>query len=447
MSLLGGVYVATALNHSAIPQAKLDISNKTRSNPLRWKGQFSPQLVQALLDAYAATDTVVFDPFLGSGTVLLEAGLSGLTASGTEINPAAVALARIYRFINIPPDLRRAHLNAVSALLEGEFSSALPLFQYVAGHNGQHQDSKAIKSQLPALAAALGKPPQRWLLETLITLLDFYQSDISVTTLFSTWNKIKGLTLTLPFSKNRLSVFHADARRSPLPDASVDLVVTSPPYINVFNYHQQYRASMEALNWNLLDVAKSEIGSNRKHRGNRFLTVIQFCLDISQTFKELIRVCRPNARMIFVVGRESTVRGTAFFNGEIVTEVAHRALGFELALKQERVFRNRFGKDIFEDILHFFAPNNAPDEAFLDIARLAAGDVLAAAYSTACDEEVKNDIKLALEKIDQVYPSPLLDLKNASNPKTFETFSRFAEHIHKLLNDDAEDDVLSRGYF
>ena len=110
------------------------------------------------------------------------------------------------------------------------------------------------------------------------------------------------------------------------------------------------------------------------------------------------------------------VRGTAFFNGEIVTEVAHRALGFNLALKQERVFRNRFGKNIFEDILHFFIPEDAPDEAFLEIARLVANDVLTAAYSTGHDE-ARYDIKLALEKIDQVYPSPLLDPENVYNPK------------------------------
>jgi len=207
MYLLDGVYVETALNHSAIPQTKLDISNKTRSNPLRWKGQFSPQLVQTILDEYAATDTVVFDPFLGSGTVLLEAGLSGFAASGTEINPAAVALARNYQFINIPPALRRVHLNALSSLLEVEFSQALPLFQYAAGQNGQHQDAKAIKSRLPALLTTLAQPPQRWLLEALITLLDFYKADISVTKLFSAWNKLKGLVLTLPFSKNPLSVF------------------------------------------------------------------------------------------------------------------------------------------------------------------------------------------------------------------------------------------------
>ena len=47
----------------------------------------------------------------------------------------------------------------------------------------------------------------------------------------------------------------------------------------MFNYHQKYRRSVEALDCNILAIARSEIGSNRQNRGNRFLTVIQYCLD------------------------------------------------------------------------------------------------------------------------------------------------------------------------
>lgn len=371
MSLLTGIYAETPLNTSEIPQADLDIV-KSRSNPLRWNGQFSPQLVQVLLNTYATPGSFLFDPFLGSGTVLLEAGLAGLSASGTEINPAAVTLARTYRFINVPVELRRFHLKEISQLLQREFLQALPLFQD-PGQKPDRQDPEAIKSRLVELLLAVEERLQIQLLETLIALLDFYQPNLSADKVFTVWKKLTRLVLELPFSQQPIKVFHVDARKTPLPDSSVDLVLTSPPYINVFNYHQQYRASMEALSWNLLRVAKSEIGSNRKHRGNRFLTVVQFCLDIAQTFNEMVRVCRSDGRLIFVVGRESMVRGTRFFNGEIVAEVAHRAMGFDLILRQERVFLNRFGQSIFEDILHFSPPANDPGTLFLGPARKVPG--------------------------------------------------------------------------
>jgi hypothetical protein len=213
----------------------------------------------------------------------------------------------------------------------------------------------------------------------------------------------------LPFSEQPVEVYHTDARQTLLADCSVDLVITSPPYINVFNYHQQYRASAEALNWDLLKVAKSEIGSNRKHRSNRFLTVIQYRLDMAQILGELARVCRPGARVILVVGRESMVHGTRFFNGEIVSEIAHRALGFDLALRQERVFTNRYGQSIFEDILHFRpSATGTMGASLLTLARDVARDVLEAACSPA-PADVEGDLGLALASLDTVQPSPLFN--------------------------------------
>ena len=111
------IYARTALDRLEVSQAALNIEKKCRSNPLPWRGQFSPQLVQVLLNKYADRNTVVLDPFVGSGTVLLEAGRAGLEAFGTEVNPAAVTLARTYRFINVPVEFRQSCLDEVSALL------------------------------------------------------------------------------------------------------------------------------------------------------------------------------------------------------------------------------------------------------------------------------------------------------------------------------------------
>jgi hypothetical protein len=136
--------------------------------------------------------------------------------------------------------------------------------------------------------------------------------------------------------------------------------VTSPPYINVFNYHQHYRRSVESLGFDLLKVAKSEIGSNRKHRQNRFLTVIQYCLDMAAVLHELHRVCRPQTRLVVVLGRESKVRKTPFYNSEIVARLAVMSCGCNLLTRQERVFQNRFGELIYDEILQFSFPMPPP---------------------------------------------------------------------------------------
>jgi hypothetical protein len=159
-------------------------------------------------------------------------------------------------------------------------------------------------------------------------------------------------------------------------------------------------------------VAKSEFGSNRKNRGNRFLTVIQYCLDIAETFQELNRICKKGARIIFVVGRESSVRGVRFYNGEIVANVGSMVLDEHLLLRQERSFKNRFGEIIFEDILHF--KNNKINSCSDKVIRKLCRKILTDALKRAPDTSVE-DINEALELVDMVQPSPFFNSEDKEN--------------------------------
>ncbi len=395
------VYSDVPLDKLEISQTLLNIENKYRSNPFVWNGQFSPQFVEAVLKKYTIPQTAVLDPFVGSGTVLLEAGRLGLKAHGAEINPAAIALAQTYLFINQTIETRRTILATVSQSLKNVIPD-FALHQLTA-------DLSLKQTLLNLLHSTLNRLEYQ-LLETLITLIDFQQPAV-----FATWDKLNQHILHLPYSTASISLYHTDARKIPLADNTIDFVLTSPPYINVFNYHQQYRAASEALNWDLLKIAKSEIGSNRKNRGNRFLTVIQFCLDIALTFAELARVCKPTARIIFVVGRESNVRNTKFYNGQIVAEIGVKSLGFELKLRQERMFTNRYGNNIVEDILHFTPAQTQPNN-YLDIAKELGILALREAQKT-CEEGSLSDLRTAIQRAATVMPSPhfkLHDIGNAS---------------------------------
>lgn len=241
-----------------------------------------------------------------------------------------------------------------------------------------------------------------------IVLLDFRKDELTRAKVLSVSRVVHNFVQKLPFPDSPVTVFNSDARKVPLENSVIDLAITSPPYINVFNYHQQYRASAEALDWKLLEVAKSEFGSNRKHRSNRFLTVIQYCLDMAAALQELIRVCNPEGRMILVVGRESNVRGTPFYNSELVAEIADRTFGLSLELRQERTFTNRYGKEIKEDILHLSNRNKDAPTMNFEEARCVAVDALSAALLVAADK-VKADIEDVLWKAGQVEPSPLYD--------------------------------------
>jgi hypothetical protein len=283
-------------------------------------------------------------------------------------------------------------------------------------------DPAACHDALVESAFSTQSASQRILLEALIVLVDFQRVRAGEPLIANVWRKLKFVIQNLPYSEKNLKVFNCDARALPIEDRSVELVITSPPYINVFNYHQQYRASAEGLGWNLLTVAKSEIGSNRKHRANRFLTVIQYCLDITIVLCELSRVCKPSARVVFVVGRESRVRGVPFFNGELAARLATGSTDLRLSHRQERVFKNRFGENIVEDILHLTRRRSSKTSDLFGTsdARAIAKTVLERALQGA-EGEVAADIEEAIASVPNVEPSPMYTSQDARTDKLGDT--------------------------
>ncbi len=390
-------FAGVSLDTTTIPQDRLNIVNKARSNLFPWNGQFTPQLIETLLQSYAPAGSFVLDPFVGSGTVLYEAGRLGHAAFGSEVNPAAFKMAEVYRFINVDLSTRKKLVDEVDDLIHGSLPTENSLFSV-----GKQRTDVSLQRTLSKTACIAEAPLAKTLLEALVVLLNYDDSPLESRGVLRMWKKLRNTALCLPFSNSAIDLANCDARTLPLAEGSVDFVVTSPPYINVFNYHQHYRRSVESLGWDLLEVARSEIGSNRKHRQNRFLTVTQYCLDMASMFGELRRVCSPHAHVSIVVGRESNVRKTNFFNGELVARLAVRSCGYELESRQERVFQNRFGAMIYEDILHFKFRSEPGSTPPTEVAR----QTLAEAMNRAPAESIA-DLKDALDRIGDIEPSPI----------------------------------------
>jgi site-specific DNA-methyltransferase (cytosine-N4-specific) len=53
-----------------------------------------PQVAGRLIDKYGSKAKLLFDPYCGTGTTLVEANLRGINAKGTDLNPLAVLIAR-----------------------------------------------------------------------------------------------------------------------------------------------------------------------------------------------------------------------------------------------------------------------------------------------------------------------------------------------------------------
>jgi hypothetical protein len=323
------------IDRDEISQEVLNIDNKTRSSLYTWNGQFSPQFIEALLDKYATASDIVFDPFMGSGTTLIECARKNIEATGIEINPSAYFMSKSFELCNINNNDRAIMINKIQGILD-TISYNRDIIE-ILKQNANLADDNKVKN----------------IISLLIVLMDINNNEISTLLLMNKWEQLKTTLLNLPYTTSPIKALNGDTRQTKLSDDLFSLIITSPPYINVFNYHQKYRHSVEVLGYDVLKIARGEFGSNRKHRGNRLYTVVQYCIDMALAMREWMRISKEQARFILIVGRESNILSMNFSNSQLVYEVASQVLKMTFLLRQERVFKNRYGKMIYEDILHF----------------------------------------------------------------------------------------------
>ncbi len=394
---------------SVLSQEKLDVAKKNRSNLFNWRGQFTPQLVEYLLTNFSKPGDVVADPFAGSGTVLLESIGKDVSCYGFEINPAAYAMSRFYSISNLEQATRKEMLghfeDKVLKLVRP--LGLLPVFR--EGDNFRDQYLNLIKLT-GDLLASLETKTERVLALNMLFICEGHKNYNLESSVFTSLSHIKKFALLLPFTPQPISAHLGDARTVHLRcNARPNLIITSPPYINVFNYHQNHRAILEAAGWNMLAVARSEFGANRKHRGNRFKTVVQYCLDMEQALCSFWQCLQDNGLVIIIIGRESNVRGAPFYNGKIAKGILESMGGFESVSDYERTFTNKFGEKIKEDII-IYQKKACPPNA--SVGKEVAVKHLKVALKSA-SQSAKGDINDAISEADSITQSPLFALKDA----------------------------------
>ena len=386
-----------------LDRQKLDVVNKTRSNIFGWRGQFTPEFVAYLLDEANEGTGLVVDPFCGSGTVLQECAARNRAAHGFEINPAAYAMSRFFTLSRLSHDERMALANRVERLFRGATSEFvdLPLFNPVEDYRGRASNLLDLGREVFSRTESKS--------ETLLALLTLFEAEGCRLpnlnqAIFTALGRMKRHLLALTDSTATLETSLCDARLvHRYVRAEAELIVTSPPYINVFNYHQNHRAILELLGFDLLHVAASELGSNRKNRGNRFRTVIQYALDMEACAESFALSLKTRGQLVLVVGRESNVRGISIPNSRLVADIVTSLGGFNQEGSFERCFTNRFGASIYEDVLLFRRVNDQPVPG---AARGIARALLEELEDTAAGE-IQDDVRDAIAGSDAIELSPV----------------------------------------
>jgi DNA modification methylase len=250
-----------------------------------YKGKFYPQLAKSLFNlAGLAPGQRVLDPFCGSGTVLLEAYLNGLTSFGTDLNPLAVRIARSKtKILDVDPYLRDRLLARLQERLAHIESDA----RWIATFPAHLHDELLSWFPAPVLAKLgwllkeISEIPDldvREFLEVLVSSIvrDVSQqapkdlrirrraeplADAPVRELFATRLKEQRRRLQhlaercnrAPVQFQQATIIEGDSRllgtfeRNGIAQQSIDAVVTSPPYATALPYIDTDRLSILLL--------------------------------------------------------------------------------------------------------------------------------------------------------------------------------------------------------
>jgi DNA modification methylase len=384
-------YNSIKISNGLLNQEELDLDKDRNTNIFAYRGQFSPDLVRGLILKYAKKNDILLDPFAGCGTTLFEGGKLDHSVIGSDINPSGFIMGQMTTFYNLSLNSREKiiiNTNKLIDKIKSDFDNKI-LYEI---KNTQEKHEKILLMNA-YIKYKKGKVCDK---ETFKKTVDFFTKKI----------------MLFPHTNKNIQFYNCDARKLKLKQNSINFIVTSPPYINVFNYHQHDRKAIESLGFNALTVAKSEFGANRKHRQNRILTVTQYILDMGEVMSELRGILTKDGSFILIIGRETTVRGIKFRNDLIIAIIGY-LLGYDIPIHQQRKFKNQFGEMIYEDILHFKikAQNTLYNEKTL---REWSKHVLKSALSQAKNEIVKNELIQAIDKVTEVHSSSMFQNENTT---------------------------------
>lgn len=389
-----------------LDQNKLDAKYKQRSNTFNWKGQFTPEFVEYLIDSYFSDGGVLADPFSGSGTVFYEAVKKNMSCVGFEVNPSAYYMSKFYEYSMSSTSEKEDIFNRFKKQVGWEIMRIpenLPLYT-------PSDDYRTSYKNLLAYTRLFISMLDTELYPLLINILFLSEKDKKMplrNSLIKNTKYVKDIFFSLPFVKKNVSVHLGDARCiDDYYQNAIDMVITSPPYINVINYHQNYRGIIECLGYDILKVAECEIGSNRKHRSNRFKTVVQYSMDMGHTILNTSKALKLGGKLLFVVGKESMVRKTPFYNSQIIKDIINAIPSLQIMNVNERKFDNRYGECIREDIIYAIKKNNDNDSIDFTIFENIGLKHIEHALAYA-SPDLKEDLQKILNKKETIVESPI----------------------------------------
>jgi DNA modification methylase len=240
----------------------------------RYPAKFIPQLAARLIEGYSQPGNTVLDPFMGSGTTLVEAKRLGRPSVGVDINPVAHLVAEA-KTRALEPSLLQGAIacvhDRVTSSLQPSLFSQQPLPTDCSDWHERlrywfRDDVLQALSQIQCAFEPLGEVVQPFfrcaLSHTLKPVSWWHDRSVKpmrkldkpipdpVQVFFRHVRRMargnREYWELLQKTGTRDTPAHCyctDARALPLPDRSVDLIVTSPPYVTSYEYADLHQLS------------------------------------------------------------------------------------------------------------------------------------------------------------------------------------------------------------
>ncbi len=350
---------------------------------------FSADFVAGVLqDEGLSPGSTVLDPFAGSGTTLVEARRAGHRPWGTELLPPAALAARVKTRFELPSARLLSQARTVLRTAARRTPSSVPFLretsrQFLAA---TLRDLTRLRDALPgatdpmseALRVAFGRIliPVSRLRRSPCLGYGRPDADQPRDPFTEFRNAVDEMAQDLDFltqSRSRWGpaghVWQRDARNLDLPPSSVDLAVTSPPYVNGMDYVNNYKLDLawlgyakgyadlrrlrEALvacdnlgraavrphlgtddvpdRWlrEILRQIRSNVDQKRSYRRDDAHGVVKrYFLDLRPVLAAVYRALRPGGRFRLVVG-DSLLAGT-YVPGDLLTARLGADVGFHI---------------------------------------------------------------------------------------------------------------------
>lgn len=353
-------------------------------NYYTYPAKFIPQVAKRLIEENSKEGDIVVDPFMGSGTTIVEALLLNRIGIGSDINYVAYLVAKT-KTTPVSTKLLDAEIMQLELDLQhrmnGKYGYYLSKSKKLVPENDRidYWFKKSQKEKLAIIFARIHEVKNSdvknflfvafaqilkicsiWLQSSVKPQRDLTKTDYEPLTMFLSRVKIMAKRnrelfdelkpeIQKSIHKHR-KVSRHDARRIPVANNKAALIVTSPPYVTSYEYADLHQlpslwfGKMKDIN----EFRKNFIGSVFKTEENpvkihsetaekiieqfngkkKAKEIRKYCIEMYDCFKEMKRVLKKNGKACIVIG-DTHYRNIDILNHKIFIEQM-TSLGFEI---------------------------------------------------------------------------------------------------------------------